>query len=206
MSYDFETGTLFVQVPKTGCQAINHSRRGPYTSGEINHFSLAEWERLLGKAPSNVFAVWRDPVERFRSAYAFQKSKPQGFYSGVIGERVVPLLQEQREISVGGTVTDWLEWLATDKENCGNQFGDNALYWPQKHFVTGSVDVKILRFEKLAEEYAAFVEEFGLFRYRLPLERMNVSAHPKPTLGERDIQLIKEVYSEDYKPQNFYYD
>jgi len=205
MSYDFETGTLFIQIPKTGCMAINQSRRSPYTSGEINHFVLAHWEKLLGKSPERVFAVWRDPIERFRSAYAFQSTKPKGFYSGVTGERVAPLLFEQREIALGGTVTDWIEWLLEDKSP-RNRFGDNALYWPQKHFLEGEAKVELLRFEKLDEEYPRLVRELGLDRYRLPLHKINVTGHPKPILTARDEALLREIYAEDFEPQEFYYD
>jgi len=186
MAYDFATGTLFLHVAKNAGTAIQISRGTPWCNPHINHAFRDEWLKKV--KPERMFAVYRDPVERFQSAYSYVLWK---------GCQALPEehIQDYQSIVEGNVQTLINRML-------NGYMSPFPVLWSQRLWGIWESDVDVLRFSHIDEDYAAYVKDHNL--PCRPLQRINASTYPKPALTKTQMEQVKSIYSQDLIPPTFY--
>ena len=205
---------LFIHVPKTGGNSIStalqtytdiqfvaaNSPKGFGLSenfwpidpiyGSIKHFSVDKWSELLGESISDyfLFGTVRDPIDRALSLYFFMKQT---------------LIQEQ------------MFWLEDNSEDARVRFSKSEFHKfllsgvpSQLSFLKSSagLDIHLMRFERLIEDFAVVCRKLGLNEASLPV--INASRRPplKHLLEAETQKLLVEVYEEDFRSFGYEYE
>lgn len=153
-------GNLILGIPKTGSQSLSMyimGRQVPFT-----HKRYSEYSRQF----FNVYALWRDPIDRFKSALRFEWMlekrrkeeirtvddiilklrhddslffKPQSYWLDEVPEKTLVLLP----------FSDFDESV----KYIGNQLGHKLDFVPQAHKTEGEIDLTSEQLEILEEFY-----------------------------------------------------
>ena len=195
----------FAHIPKTGgtsvekyilstritrhafldCSFATHRAQSPWNNSSPQHIDGASLRRLF---PSNFFtdffAILRDPINRFISAYLFQMDEP--------GSKL-------RQISVNEFIATYLE--ASFKRNgwCDNHF------LPQKRFLhpEGNYNLFYLNSEGMKkvkaylDELLEIPENFTQIPQVMQSDKQS-SIDLKADLTSESINRLKIIYKEDY--------
>lgn len=186
MAYDFATGTLFLHVAKNAGTAIQISRGTPWCNPHINHAFKDEW--LEKVKPERIFAVYRDPVERFKSAYSYILWK---------GCQTLPEehVKDYQSIVEGNVQT------LLDRMDDG-YWSPFPVLWPQRWWGIWDKDVDVLRFSHIDQDYAAYVSDHNL--PCRPLQKINSTTYPKPDLTQAQVKQVMSLHQQDLHPPEFY--
>jgi glycosyltransferase involved in cell wall biosynthesis len=178
-----ERKLIFIHVPRNGgtsiCQALYGEGVGHHTASAVSTI----FPDLYKTYPS--FAVLRDPVERFKSAYSFVR---------LGGGRDVDLIsywrRRSRDIDSVDTFIDFCMSLG-DRINSAD-----FTIRPQYTFVCnarGEVMVDhIFMFDK-QDDIAAFLAKFGIEE----IPRLNISRGATMGFSSAQIDRIRQIYSAD---------
>ena len=158
------------------------------TYGNIKHFSVDKWSELLGESVSEyfVFSTVRNPIDRAVSLYFFTKQA---------------LIHKQ------------ISWLEDDSEEANDRFIKsefcNFLLFgvqSQMSYVKSNagLDVHLMKFERLVDDFAAVCRQLGLNGACLP--RINASRRPSLShlLDAGTLKLLVDVFEDDFR--NFGYE
>lgn len=205
---DLKHRVLFVHVPKTGGSAVEayfRSIRGIrsedqgalaiFRNGSANsrlergnqHNSLEMYERFYfgGPIPQDytVFTVVRDPLARFWSEWKSRRLPPPNRFP--FSFRLT---------------TRQLQYLAENPVALLKDLDSHLR--PQVRYLEGeSRDrVRVLRFEKLADEFDDLCRDLDLPRVGLPFENRS-PRRELPSLGQQDRveAFVREFYAKDYR-------
>ena len=205
---------IFIHVPKTGGNSVStalqtytdiqfvaaNSPKGFGLSenfwpidpiyGSIKHFSVDKWSELLGESISDyfLFGTVRDPIDRALSLYFFMKQT---------------LIQEQ------------MFWLEDNSEDARVRFSKSEFHKfllsgvpSQLSFLKSSagLDIHLMRFERLIEDFAVVCRKLGLNEASLPV--INASRRPplKHLLEAETQKLLVKVYEEDFRSFGYEYE
>lgn len=155
----------FVHIPKTGGVSIWHAVGLPHNIGhyQYTHRNLDVFS----------FCVFRDPVERFISAFTYLKNGGQNYRDKTESEEWIG------DLEIGDFVETRLQQATWVQQH----------FRPQVYWIPEGVD-RIFCFNNLNAE---FKEKFGI-----DLPRRNVTKHKKHNnLTQRQIQRIRKIYQLD---------
>jgi hypothetical protein len=173
-------GILFIHVPKTGGMSICNALYGQ----QLKHGSARYYHHVapqLARLPS--FAVVRDPVDRFVSAYRYAVS------GGSADNRVAP---EFRSLYTGfRSIDEALDHV----EAAATPYAVDHIFRPQSWYVT-------TRTGQLAVDDLFFLGDCALSQFvrhhkgdMVPTLNRSTSPIPEITSGQRD--RINNLYSQD---------
>ncbi len=205
---------LFIHVPKTGGNSVStalqtytdiqfmeaNSSKGFGVSenfwpvdpiyGSIKHFSVDKWSELLGKSISDyfIFSTVRNPIDRAISLYFFMKQT---------------LIHKQ------------ISWLEDNSEDARDRLSKSEFrnfllsgVQSQLSFVKSSagLDIHLMRFERLVDDFAAVCRQLGLNEASLPV--INASRRPplKRLLDAGTQKLLAEVFEDDFRSFGYGYE
>jgi hypothetical protein len=194
---DRETTFLFIHVPKTGGTAIETHLRSigltgyfdpptympvrPYLKVPPAHYDYGYLNRLFDLTRLYSFAVVRHPVKRMISEYkwALEVSTLKG-----------PLAQ----MDFSGFIRRSFEEYRRDENVLSGHFK------PQVRFV-GEKVTKIFKYEAGLDNVVRHVlRDVGLtFSSEMKIPVVNSTSSRKVVPSDSDIDLIREVYAEDFK-------
>lgn len=205
---------LFIHVPKTGGNSVSTALQ-TYTDiqfleanspkgfgvrenfwpidpifGSIKHFSVDKWYELLGESISDyfLFGTVRNPIDRAISLYFFMKQT---------------LIHKQ------------ISWLEDNSEDARDSLSQSEFrnfllsgVQSQLSFVKSSagLDIHLMRFERLVEDFAAVCCQLGLNEASLPV--INASRRPslKRLLDAKTKKLLAEVFEDDFRSFGYGYE
>lgn len=183
---NLQKSVIFIHVPKNAgrsiCTAVlNESGR---------HIPLRRYYAYDAKAANAFFkfAVVRDPVDRFVSAFNGLKGSAQG---GDEYSRFV-----RRHIDPFESVEEFGSWMAGTRANTAKVLGW-LHFWPQWKWVSvgGSVKLdEVLHFESLAANWPIFADRHG-FPKDLPL--IGQGNKPRYTVDPPLDAFLRRVYQVD---------
>jgi len=196
----------FAHVPKTGGTSIEkyilstrvarhafldysfatHRSESPWNNSSPQHIDGASLRRLF---PANFFtdyfAILRDPIKRFISAYLFQMNEP--------GSKL-------RQININEFIATYLE--ASFKRNgwCDNHF------LPQRRFLHPEGNYKLFYLNSEAmknvkaylDELLEISENFSQIPQAMQSDKQS-SINLKADLSSESINRLKIIYEEDYR-------
>ena len=196
----------FAHVPKTGGTSVEkyilstrvarpafldysfatHRAESPWNNSSPQHIDGASLRRLF---PANFFtdyfAILRDPIKRFISAYLFQMNEP--------GSKL-------RQININEFIATYLE--ASFKRNgwCDNHF------LPQRRFLHPEGNYKLFYLNSEAmknvkaylDELLEIPENFSQIPQAMQSDRQS-SINLKADLSSESINRLKIIYEEDYR-------
>ena len=153
---------------------------------QVNHATRQRW--LTYTQPDRMFAVWRDPVDRFRSAWAY-----------LLGRECFHLSKEDM-VEYQSIVENSLQYLLDRLQG-----GDYSIFpelFQQNVWGLWEDDVDVLRFSHLDQDFNNYTQSHGLPYTSLPREKVNL--YPKPELTSKQVAQVQMIYQEDYKPLDFW--
>lgn len=158
--------------------------------GSIKHFSVDKWSELLGESISDyfLFGTVRNPTDRALSIYFFMKQA---------------LIHKQ------------ISWLEDHSEDARDRFNKSEFrnfllsgVQSQISFLKSSAghDIHLMRFERLADDFAAVCRELGLNEASLPV--INASRRPpfKRLLDAGTLKLLIDVFEDDFRSFGYGYE
>ncbi len=204
---------LFIHVPKTGGNSVSTALQ-PYTDiqfvaanspkgfgvsenfwpidplyGSIKHFSVEQWNALLGESISDyfLFGTVRNPFDRAISTYFFMKQ---------------------------AIVQNKMSWLEDHSDEARDRFSKSEFHNflvagvpSQSSFLKSNaeLDIHLMRYEQLVNDFAVVCRKLELNQASLPV--INASRRPPSTrLLDADTQkLLIEVYEEDFRSFGYGY-
>jgi hypothetical protein len=215
--------TLFIGMPKNGSQTartvlgqigvdlVREMGRHPKVPEAIR---LAE-ERFPGEAiaPTAIYAFWRDPVERFRSAVEFHKRCLPNSFIQLFPERFVGIEPHPRWFEPDAMAVNQdlrsvidnilpLEILAAlpPPSIPGAPFqprgGNLRFYQPQLKWLDNS-DVTVLPFADYEAGLRKLADQFGGDGASMDIPQLNAAAGPLPALSMDEAGSVQAYYAED---------
>ena len=205
---------LFIHVPKTGGNSVStalqtytdikfmeaNSPKGLGVSenfwpidpifGSIKHFSVDKWCELLGKSISDyfIFSTVRNPIDRAISLYFFMKQT-------LIHKQISWLEDNSEDARDRLSKSEFRNFLLSDVQS-------------QLSFVKSSagLDIHLMRFERLVDDFAAVCRQLGLNEASLPV--INASRRPplKRLLDAGTQKLLAEVFEDDFRSFGYGYE
>lgn len=163
------------------------------------------WEQVNQHIPDfkkyRFYAVYRDPVDRFVSAFVHAKATQAvrmlqsfyGFYAMRHLSQSKPLPTEWQErldrISVMDILnnTGYLQGLIT--------YSYNPVFMPQTYWLNHPVEMRYLNFHTFDESVKELLDEFEIHRDTMPRSRVS---DKKPVLTQEEIEAVRNYYAEDY--------
>jgi hypothetical protein len=204
---DLRNKIIFVHIPKTagtsieryflnirGLRPEHKSALGIFKNPKTaelehanNHCSLSMYEQLYfgGDIPPDyrIFTIVRNPYKRFWSEWAYRKMPPQNWFR-LSFFLPLPILIRLTEHPIS-RLKDF-----------------NSHVRPQYRFLEGrsTARVRMLRFENLAEEFAALTHDWGLPKVGLPYRNSSKRGR-MPTARELKVgnAFIERFYSKDFE-------
>lgn len=176
-----KVGTLFIHVPKNAGMSVSHALYGR----QVKHSTIRYYQRvapeLASAAPS--FAVIRDPLERFLSAYRYARM-------GGSGDNVVslPFRRIYRTLSSIDMTLDHLEAARFP-------YGVDHIFRAQSWYVlddAGRVSVGRLILLDDLESYMAAA-------HALVLPRINRGAGGRESLTSAQAERLRRLYRRDFE-------
>lgn len=215
--------TLFIGVPKNGSQTARAvlGKFGVDLVGEMGrHPTVPEAIRLAeaqfpGEAstPSNIYAFWRDPVERFCSAVEFHKRSLPNSFIQLFPEQFVGIEQHPRwfepdpntinsEMRAVIDSVPPLEILAAlppppvpgaPRQSRG---GNLSFYRPQLEWLDDP-RVTVLPFADYEAGVREIVDWFGGDGGSVEIPQINAAAGPLPELSMYEAEAVRAYYRGD---------
>lgn len=187
------TNTVFIHIPKNAGQSVGHALYGM----TIHHekASALRSERRKEYARAFTFAVVRDPVSRFKSAYSYLSQ----------GGRIAYDQQIANKYLGNRSLDDFLTFLEA------TPFDDNReLYHfhTQASYVCESFNPLLVIVDRIykLEDLSTLMRDFKAVTRLAPLleevPKVNTSNSKKLELTEAQERRIRNLYSIDY--ENFY--
>lgn len=176
-------GLLFVHVPKNAGMSISRALYGR----QIKHSRIRYYERvapdLVRELPS--FAILRDPVDRFLSAYAYGKA------GGSADNQVsLPFRAAYKGFASVDAALDHLEARRFPYEV-------DHIFRPQSWYVldeAGQIGVEwLFRFDRL-EELGTWLAGFGI----KDIGYVNRSVRPAASLTDAQVERLRRLYPDDF--------
>lgn len=208
--------TLFIGVPKSGSQTARAvlGQFGVDLVGEMGrHPTVPEAIRLAearfpGEAitPTNIYAFWRDPVERFCSAVEFHKRHLPNSFIQLFPERFVGIELHPRWFEPDPNTINLdmravidsvppLEILAAlppppiPGVPCQPRGGNLSFYRPQSEWL-GDPRVTVLPFADYEAGLREIVDRFGGDSCSVEIPHINAAAGPLPVLSVSEAGLV----------------
>lgn len=176
-------GALFIHVPKNAGMSVSHALYGE----QVKHATIRYYRRaapgLVAAVPS--FAIVRDPLARFVSAFRYARA-------GGTGDNQVsaPFRAAYRSLR---TVDEALDLL----ERAPWPYGVDHIFRPQSWYVTdGAGRLAVDRLVPLERLGAAFADLAP--RPHAPLARINAAAGPSPELSAGQEARLRRLYAADF--------
>ncbi len=215
--------TLFIGVPKNGSQTARAvlGQIGVDLVGEMGrHPSVTEAIRLAEArfpgeaiAPTAIYAFWRDPVERFCSAFEFHKRCLPNSFMQLFPDRFVGIEPHPRwfETDPGAVAADLravinavapVEILAAlppppvPGVSLQPRGGNLSFYRPQSEWLGGTA-VTILPFAEYEAGLRQLVDQFGGGGASVEIPQINAAAGLLPVLSMSEAELARAYYRED---------
>jgi hypothetical protein len=175
-----EAGILFIHVPKCAGMAVSNALYGC----QVKHATI-RWYRqrcdTLARLPS--FAVLRDPVERFVSAYRYAKG------GGGAHNRVSPIFYDQYRNFRG------IDEAIDHVESAPTPYGVDHIFRPQHWFVEcRSGKIAVDRFFSIDDPELAELVRTHSDR---TIETLNQSMTPKIETTASQAERIRRLYRRD---------
>ncbi len=178
-------GVVFVHIPRNGGTSIV---RTLYGRG-ITHFTAAFYRALAPDffAATPSFAILRDPVDRFLSAYSFLRAR---------GGEVARLYPGWARV-YGDTIDDFDHFLERHARVRDSSRRLDYVFRSQADFVLDDAGRPVVRhlfaLDHRPERLAEFLADFGV--HELPRINRTVRAPVRPT--ERQIERIRAFHAAD---------
>ena len=178
-----DAGVLFIHVPKNGGMSISHALYGM----QIRHPSIRYYQcvapDIVASMPS--FAVIRDPIDRFLSAFAYAQA-------GGSRDNAVSL-PFRADYAAFRSIDDAIDHVARAR----SPYHVDHIFRLQSWYVTdrdGGLAVdRLIAMDDLAEGLSGLP---GIGGFGLP--RINRSRGVKPALSAAQIARIRELYRADF--------
>ena len=176
-------GALFIHVPKNAGMSISNALYGR----QIKHATVRYYARvapdLLATLPS--FAILRDPIARFVSAYHFARAGGSSH-----GRVSVPFHAPYRALR---SIDEALDHV----EHAGDPFQVNPIFRPQNWYVCdadGAVAVdRLFAFDDMAA-VASYLREHGV----ASLARLNEGERDKQAITVKQGDRLRALYGRDF--------
>lgn len=187
------TNTVFIHIPKNAGQSVGHALYGL----TIHHEKASALRQAKPKeyAEAFTFAVVRDPVSRFKSAYSYLKQGGRIDYDRQIFEKYLG------DKSLDEFLT-FLENTPIDENNELFHFHTQTSYVCEPYNPLLIMVDRIFKIEELETCIRDFKKVSKLEPLLDEIPKVNSSKSVSLELTERQIQRIKNIYSIDY--ENFY--
>lgn len=187
------TNTVFIHIPKNAGQSIGHALYGM----TIHHQSAGALRRSRKSEFDNAFsfAVVRDPISRFKSAYSYLSEGGRIDYDKAIADKYL----NDRSLD------EFLTFLER------NPFDDNPElfhFHTQTSYVCEPFNPLLIIVDRIykMEDLATLLRDFKAVSPLAPLldeiPKVNSSKSKKLELSDKQILRIRKLYSIDY--ENFY--
>ncbi|MEQ3636258.1 sulfotransferase family 2 domain-containing protein [Alcanivorax sp.] len=179
--------TIFIHVPKNAGRSIYRSVfNEPGRHIQLKRYYI--YDRCRASRYYK-FAVVRDPVDRFVSA--FNGLKGSGIGNGEYDKFVNENIDHFQDVS------DFVDWMALSKCNVNKVLGWLHFY-PQYKWISVVGDEiavdRVLKFEFLQDDWPSFAKERG-FSEKLSFVGKGVANYQ--SLSDFQIKFIRRVYSKD---------
>jgi hypothetical protein len=200
----------YVEVPKTGCTSIKRMLQLAEVDYDVSrlaknihdrqHSPLASpmatpyrYESALDAHRLFVFSVVRNPFTRALSGYLDKIVETQW-------ER------ERRLPQLGFSVSDDVSFFDFLKRVSEQQNHERDIHWAPQSYLLGGGGIHfdhIGRFENLREEIAVIADRIGILiepslMLRTTAHATNADSRLEDFLGEREADLILEIYAQDF--------
>lgn len=187
-----KAGIVFIHVPKAAGSSVTEVLYG----GRLGHHPATELMREdpEGWAALDKFAIVREPIARFLSAYAFAMNG--GTQQGAIRWR--PEYEQQALRDANVFVRDYLAR--------GGILEKDIVFWPQTHFVCGDSGQPATGLRLFTTAQFAAVEQFLAQQGHTAPTRLNRGQPPAGLnldLNPDTHRLLAEIYARDlewYRP------
>lgn len=208
MIFSNDLSTLLLGIPKTGTHSarealkdhaiiVAEASRHPLVFDSV---VLAREKGYFPEYPiAKVYAIWRDPVERFKSAFAhLKKINPDFFFKkfpdkfvGIDFVKDEPVSDEFIQAINSITTTDVIPYILIEKIE---------LFKPQKFWLKDDV-VTCLPFSDYENSMRFIFNEMGVDS-TIPIPKLNVSVGTYDvTLTTEEEEFIRNFYRDDYSYQ-----
>lgn len=175
---------IFVHVPRAAGTSIVRTLYGP---GSIRHFSMRYYRAIDPSFAQEAqsFALLRDPVDRFISAYAFVRSR------GTPASRLSAVFAEQTAYIA--SVDDYLSFL-----EARGPLDLDFVMRPQSWFVCDSEGAVLVKQLFLYGEDHAALGDFLKAHDIAMLPWLNRAERSEVTLTARQLGRIESLYAQDF--------
>jgi hypothetical protein len=187
------TNTVFVHIPKNAGQSIGHALYGM----TIHHEKAADLRKDRKDTYSNAFsfAVVRDPISRFKSAYSYLKQGGRTVYDQNIADKYL------NNCSLDEFIT-FLENTPFDENHDLFHFHTQTSYVCEPYNPLVIIVDRIYKLENLTALMRDFKSVTKLAPLLDEIPKVNTSKSGKLELTTEQEERIKQLYSIDY--MNFY--
>lgn len=184
---NYEKKLIFIHIPKNAGRSIYQSVFGE----DGRHIQLKRYCLYDNESVNSFckFAVVRDPVDRFISAFNGLKGSAvsDGDYDKFVRRYIDPF----------SDVVDFLEWMMRSKKNT-KMVLKWVHFYPQYKWVSlygrgVSID-RILKFETLDEDWPSFAQENG---FSTKLSFVGKGRKRAEIITQEHVDFIKSIYRED---------
>ncbi|MBL8554139.1 MAG: hypothetical protein JNL41_07665 [Phenylobacterium sp.] len=174
-------GLLFIHVPKAAGMAVSHALYGEQVQHATIRYYRAVALELTKGVPS--LAVVRDPIDRFRSAYAYARAA--GSRDNRVSEPFRSIYAAFRDVDEALDHLEAADW----------PYGVDHIFRPQAWYITdrqGAIAVD--RLVALPDLKAALRT---MAPWASPLPELNRTGSPKPRLNSRQEWRLRYLYAAD---------
>jgi hypothetical protein len=185
----------FIHITKNAGTSIEDVSVSKGMMWGVNHRQYGFWHEKFPRKSKEMrekydwFMVVRNPYTRILSEYSW-----------LISERYVKTANPRDKDIFNKTVCDWLKKLEKDEE-CHHQIGKigGDHFTEQYKYLDPFVNIHILKFETLAEDFKKLMEEY---KYNIILNKNTNSGYEKfvsvQDFYPETIVLIQRVYKYDF--------
>jgi hypothetical protein len=180
-------GAVFIHVPKAAGSSIATTlygrRLGHHPARRLMQEDPADWEAL------EKFSVLREPMSRFRSAYAYA-------LAGGTAEGAIRWRAEYDDPALRDANAFVLDYLAR-----GELLDKDVVFWPQSYFVRGASGEAVAGLSLFstddAEPLAAYLASLGCAA-PARINRSQVAAGLALELGAEARRMLESLYAADF--------
>ncbi|PZU60466.1 MAG: sulfotransferase [Sphingobium sp.] len=177
-------GALFIHVPKNAGMSVSEELYGR----QIKHATIRYYQRVAPDIPGRLptFAILRDPVDRFLSAYAYARAGGSAHNSIAL-----PFRDAYRAFR---SIDDAIDHL----RGAPDIYAVDHIFRPQSWYVTDAVG-------RVAVDRLFLIDEMDRLGEMTPLLRgvafphLNRGAARKPLLNARQIDALSALYADDLR-------
>jgi hypothetical protein len=180
-----ERRVLFVHVPRNAGTSASVSVYGRTTHHRTALFYKTAAPDLYAQA--DVFAILRDPIERFKSAYWFVRNG--GGADVALDVRFAALCRGVE------TPDDLLNLVA---RHLGDVYGLDHVLRPQSWYVRDAANRSIVPNLFVLHEDNQALARFLAERGMRPLPHLNATAKSRLDLGESHVNRLRDLYAADF--------